>query len=190
MRERLPTNPLFWITEGGSGEQEGTLRAQKQDSLRRAWNRLWTYAVRQLGDTAAADEALDRVAKSVAKVGQRSSIRRADAYLAAGVVREVRRLVAKDELLEYAGTAHDLAAFERPAEKNWVKELEDRVFMEEFLAGMDEESRVICHKWLRGDEWKEIAGDVGCSVQHAKDKLRYAIESTKKRLLGPGSANP
>ena len=75
-------------------------------------------------------------------------------------------------------------------EKDWVKELEDRVFMEEFLAAMDEESRVICHKWLRGDEWKEIAGDVGCSVQHAKDKLRNAIESTKKRLLGPGSTNP
>ena len=106
------------------------------------------------------------------------------------MVREVRRLVAKDELLEYAGTSHDLVAFERPPEKSWVKELEDRVFMEEFLAGMDEESRAICHKWLRGDEWKEIAGDVGCSVQHAKDKLRYAIESTKKRLLGPGSTNP
>ena len=39
-----------------------------------------------------------------------------------------------------------------------MKELEDRVFMEEFLAAMDEESRAICHQWLRGDEWKEIAG--------------------------------
>ena len=71
-----------------------------------------------------------------------------------------------------------------------VNDLEDRVFIQEFLAAMDEESRVICHKWLRGDEWKEIASDAGCSVQHAKDKLRYAIESTKKRLLGPGSSRP
>ena len=55
---------------------------------------------------------------------------------------------------------------------------------------MDEESRVICEMWLSGDEWKDIASDVGCSVQHAKDKLRHAIESTKKRLLGPGSSKP
>jgi len=133
---------------------------------------------------------LDQVAKSVAKVGERSSIRRPDAYLPAAVVRKVRKLVAKEEVVEYAGSSQDLAARGSIPEKDWVKELEDRIFMEEFLAAMDEESRAICHKWLRGDEWKEIASDVGCSVQHAKDKLRYAIDSTKKRLLGPGSSKP
>jgi len=133
---------------------------------------------------------VDQVAKSVAKLGERSSIRRPDAYVATAVVRKVRKLVAKEKVVEYAGSSQDLAARGSIPEKDWVKELEDHVFMEEFLAAMDEESRVICEMWLSGDEWKEIASDVGCSVQHAKDKLRHAIESTKKRLLGPGSSKP
>ena len=92
--------------------------------------------------------------------------------------------------MDFVGSADDVESVMGIPEKDWVKELDDRLFMEEFLAAMDEESRVICHKWLRGDEWKEIAGDVGCSVQHAKDKLRNAIGSTKKRLLVPGSTKP
>ncbi len=185
MGERSPTNPLLWLSEAQPREEGDALTGKKHESFKRAWKRLWSYAFRQLGDPAEADETLDRVAMSVARVGQRTLIRRTDAYLAAGVVREVRRLTAKSELVEYAGASHELVAFERAPEKDWVKELDDRVFMKEFLAAMDEESRVICHMWLRGDEWKEIASDLGCSVQHAKDKLRYAIESTKKRLLGP-----
>ena len=126
----------------------------------------------------------------MAKLGERSSIRRPDAYVAAAVVRNVRKVVAKEEAVEYAGSSHDLAALGTIPEKDWVKALQDHIFMQEFLAAMDEESRLICEMWLSDDEWEDIASDVGCSVQHAKDKLRYAIESTKKRLLGPGSSKP
>ena len=57
--------------------------------------------------------------------------------------------------------------------------------MQEFLAAMDEESRVICHMWLRGDEWKEIASDLGCSVQHARDKL--SLRHRKYQEAAPGT---
>jgi len=187
MGEGSPTNPLLWIPEAN---ERATAPKGQHESLARAWKRLWSYAVHELRDTAAADETMDQVAKSVAKVGERSSIRRPDAYVATAVVRKVRKLVAKEKVVEYAGSSHDLAARRSIPEKDSVKELENRIFMGEFLASMDEESRVICEMWLSGDEWKDIASDVGCSVQHAKDKLRHAIESTKKRLLGPGSSKP
>ena len=138
MGEGSPTNPLLWIPETND---RATARKGQHESLARAWKRLWSYAVHELRDTAAADETLDQVAKSVAKVGERSSIRRPDAYLPAAVVRKVRKLVAKEEVVEYAGSSHDLAARGSIPEKDWVKELEHHVFMEEFLAAMDEESR-------------------------------------------------
>ncbi|MGO8789792.1 MAG: hypothetical protein ACLQVL_20735 [Terriglobia bacterium] len=112
------------------------------------------------------------------------------AYVAKAVARSVANILTRNEPVDFVCSADDIESVMGVPEKDWVKELDDRVFMEEFLAAMDEESRVICHKWLRGDDWKEIAGGVVCSVQYAKDKFRNALGSTKKRLLGPGSTKP
>lgn len=190
MGDRAPTNPLLWVTGAGPGEQEKAARNHTHEKVGGTWKRMRRWAIRQLGDETQAEEVLQEAVYTVARASHVSSIMRPDAYVAKAVARQLDRFLAKDELMDFVGTADDVESVMGVPEKDWVKELDDRVFMEEFLAAMDEESRVICHKWLRGDEWKEIAGDVGCSVQHAKDKLRNAIGSTKKRLLGPGSTRP
>lgn len=189
MGDRASTNPLLWVTGGGTGEKGKGFPSHTPEKLRDTWERMRRWAVRRLGDESQAEEALQEAAFRVARASHTTSIAEPDAYVAKAVARSVTKILVTEEPLDFVGTADDVETVMGAPEKDWVKELEDRVFMEEFLAAMDEESRVICHRWLRRDDWKEIAGDLGCSVQHAKDKLRHAIESTKKRLLGPGKSH-
>jgi DNA-directed RNA polymerase specialized sigma24 family protein len=189
MRDQASTNPLLWVTGDAPREQAKDSAGHKHEKLKSTWQRMQRWAVRRLGDESKAEEALQEATLRVAKASHATSIVEPDAYVAKAVARSVTKFLVTEEPVDFVGTAGDVETVMGIPEKDWVKELEDRVFMEEFLAAMDEESRAICHKWLRGDEWKEIAGDLGCSVQHAKDKLRHAIESTKKRLLGPGRSN-
>jgi len=189
MADRASINPLPWVTGANAREHERLLTSPTHDKVAGTWKRMRNWAIRQLGSESQAEDALQEAAFSVARAGHASTILRPDAYVAKTVLRKVDEVIAQNEPVDYVGSADDVETVMGIPEKDWVKELEDHVFMEEFLAAMDDESRAICHKWLRGDEWKEIADDLGCSVQHAKDKLRRAIESTKKRLLGPGRPN-
>jgi len=186
MGDRASINPLLWITGGETekGEKEFTNPAHAK--LKGTWQRMRRWAVRRLRDEGQAEDALQEAAFRVARASHSSAIAQPDAYVATAVARSVTNILTEDEPLDFVGSAEDVESFMGLPKKDSAKELEDRIFMEEFLAAMDEESREICQKWLRRDEWKDIAVDVGCSVQQAKDKLRNAIESTKKRLLGPG----
>jgi len=186
MGDRASINPLLWITGGETekGEKESTNPAH--DKLKRTWQRMRRWAVRRLRDEGQAEDALQEAAFRVVRASHSSAIAQPDAYVATAVARSVTNILAEDEPLDFVGSAEDVESLMGLPKKDSAKELEDRIFMEEFLAAMDEQSREICQKWLRRDEWNDIADDVGCSVQQAKDKLRNAIESTKKRLLGPG----
>ena len=188
MGDRTSTNPLLWVTESGPQEHGKVFPTHRHEKLKDMWQRMRGWAVRRLGDETQAEEALQEAILNVAKASRGTSIVKPGAYAAKAAARSVTKFLLTEEPVDFVGNADDVETAMGIPEKDWVKELEDHIFMEEFLAAMDEESRAICHRWLRRDDWKEIAGDLGCSVQHAKDKLRHAIESTKKRLLGPGKS--
>ena len=53
---------------------------------------------------------------------------------------------------------------------------------------MDMETRDLFFKWVRGDEWEEIAGDLGISANAAQHRLRYGIEKARERVFQPTNA--
>jgi hypothetical protein len=55
---------------------------------------------------------------------------------------------------------------------------------------MDMETRDLFFKWVRGDEWEEIAGDLGISVNAAQHRLRYGIQKARERVFQPTNVKP
>jgi hypothetical protein len=55
---------------------------------------------------------------------------------------------------------------------------------------MDRETRDLFFKWVRGDEWEEIASDLGISVNAAQHRLRYGIEKGRERVFQSTNRKP
>ncbi len=126
-----------------------------------AANRTWragvAYAVRYLGDQALAAEVVEGVVHSAAKAHRQKPIKNPDSYLLSGVVRRVKKLLARERRIEYVGSLEELEDLKAAQDTTWVAKLDDRLLVEELVGLLDRETRDLFFKWVRGDEWKEIA---------------------------------
>ena len=120
----------------------------------------------------------------------REAIVHPDAYLFKAILREVGKRLRGNEQVTYVGTLSDLEFVKDSSDAEWAKSLVDHLFIQEFTSAMDDEAREVYFKWAKKDSWEEIAKDLGCSVQSAKDRLRHGILRAKRRLLTPRVVKP
>ncbi len=127
---------------------------------------------------------------SAVKAYRQKPIKNPDSYLLSGVMRRVKKLLAREPRIEYVGSPEELENFKAAQDTTWVAKLENHFLMEEFVGFMDAETRDIFFKGVREDDWKEIAGDLGVSVNTAQHRLRYGIEKARDRVFQSKSLKP
>jgi DNA-directed RNA polymerase specialized sigma24 family protein len=137
-----------------------------------------------LGDSARASEIVEEVAYSAAKAREQRKIKNPDSYLFSGVVRKVRRLLEKDSRVEYIGSSTELAGLETTRDDESPARLEKHILANEVMDLVNEHERDILLRWSRGDEWDEIAEDLGTTVNGAQCRLCRALEKARERVLG------
>ncbi len=147
------------------------------------WRAGLAYAARYLGDTALAAEVVEGVAQSAAKAHRNKPIKNPDSYVLSGIVRRVKKLLAREQRIEYVGSLEELESLKAAQDATWVAELDKRILIQELIGFMDRETRDLFFKWVRGDEWEEIAGDLGISANAAQHRLRYGIEKARERVF-------
>jgi len=189
MEDHFEARGRLWVS--GAGQRQGKTTEATSDltallgAARRTWHRALDYAVRHLGDSARAADLVEEVAAGAAKAQQRGQIKNPDSYLFSGVVRRVGRSLEKESRIEYVGSADELTALEATQGSNaWLSGLEGRILAGEILELVDERDRKILLRWSRGDEWEEIAEDLGTTVNGAQCRLRRALERARERALG------
>ena len=154
------------------------------------WRAGLAYAARYLGDTALAAEIVEGVVHSAAKAHPHKPIKNPDSYVLSGIVRRVKRLLARERRIEYRGSLEELEGLTGAWDTSWVAELDKRILVQELVDLMDTETRDLFFKWVRGDEWEEIAGDLGISANAAQHRLRYGIEKARERVFQSTIAKP
>ena len=90
----------------------------------------------------------------------------------------------------YRGSPKELEGLKGAWDTSWVAELDKRILVQELIGFMDMETRDLFFKWVRGDEWEEIAGDLGISANAAQHRLRYGIEKARERVFQSTNAKP
>ncbi len=118
------------------------------------WRAGLAYAARYLGDTAVAAEVVEGVVHSAAKAHRHKPIKNPDSYLLSGVVRRVKKLLARERRIEYVGSLEELEGLKAAQDTTWVAKLDNRLLVEELVGFLDRETRDLFFKWVRGDEWE------------------------------------
>ena len=90
----------------------------------------------------------------------------------------------------YRGSPKELEGLKGAWDTSWVAELHKRILVQELIGFMDMETRDLFFKWVRGDEWEEIAGDLGISANAAQHRLRYGIEKARERVFQSTNRKP
>ena len=72
------------------------------------WRAGLAYAARYLGDTALAAEIVESVVHSAAKAHRNKPIKNPDSYVLSGIVRRVKKLLAREKRIEYRGSPEEL----------------------------------------------------------------------------------
>jgi DNA-directed RNA polymerase specialized sigma24 family protein len=183
-----------------SGRKRNAAEVKRRDPLEVAgplaeaapgtWRAGLAYAERYLGDTALAAEIVEGVVHSAAKAHRHKPIKNPDSYLLSGIVRRVKKLLAREQRVEYRGSLEELEGLKGAWDTSWVAELDKRILVQELVDLMDTETRDLFFKWVRGDEWEEIAGDLGISANAAQHRLRYGIEKARERVFQSTIAKP
>jgi DNA-directed RNA polymerase specialized sigma24 family protein len=174
----------------GKGRDEFGVPGPLAEAAPGTWRAGLAYAARYLGDTALAAEVVEGVVHSAAKAHRNKPIKNPDSYLLSGIVRRVKKLLAREKRIEYRGSLEELEGLKGAWDTNWVAELDNRILVQELVGLMDTETRDLFFKWVRGDEWEEIAGDLGISVNAAQHRLRYGIEKARERVFQSTDAKP
>ena len=188
MEDHLEARGRFWVS--GAGKRRGKASRAQDDATtplgtaQRTWHSALHYASRHLGDSARASEIVEEVAYSAAEAREQGEIKNPDSYLFSGVVRRVRRLLEKDSRVEYIGSSTELARLERTRDGESPSRLEKHILANEVMDLVNEHDRNILLRWSRGDEWDEIAEDLGTTVNGAQCRLCRALEKARERVLG------
>jgi len=180
-----------------AGEQSGeraepespdraTERERLEEAARRTREKANRYAARHLGDGLQGEEILDDVLQSAIAAASRNKIERPEGYLFRGVVRRVWDLLAHKPRVEYVGSSPDLDAVSRSGIGSSADEVERNLLVQEVIALMDDETRLIYFRRSRGDLWNTIAADLQTSEAAAQERFRYGIEKVRARVVGPG----
>jgi len=155
-----------------------------------AWRAGLAYAARYLGDTAVTAEIVEGVVHSAAKAHRHKPIKNPDSYLLSAIVRRVKKLLAREQRVEYRGLPEELEGLKGAWDTSWLAELDNRILVQEFIGFMDRETRDLFFKWVSGDEWGEIAGDLGISINAAQHRLRYGIDKAREHVFQPTNRKP
>src|SRR5713226_9570932 len=117
MDEDLPADAGLWIP-GASDQKSGSPPGRSDDgpdvpmplieAAHRTWRDAVGYAARYLGDKARAAEIVDSVVQSAAKAYRQKPIKNPDSYLLSGVMRRVKKLLAREPRIEYVGSLEEL----------------------------------------------------------------------------------
>jgi DNA-directed RNA polymerase specialized sigma24 family protein len=199
MKEDLHSDRQLWRSV--RSRRKGNLAASKDrdafgvpgplsEAAPGTWRAGLAYAVRHLGDTAVAADIVEGVVHSAAKAHRHKPIKNPDSYLLSGIVRRVKKLLAREQRVEYRGSLEELEGLKGAWDTNWVAELDNRILVQQLVGFMDRETKDLFLKWVRGDEWEEIAGDLGISVNAAQHRLRYGLEKARERVLQPTNERP
>jgi DNA-directed RNA polymerase specialized sigma24 family protein len=195
MEERLDTNGQLWTANasqhrGRSGGKttEGTVCTSVPHAAQRTWCRAIEYATRHLGDQSRATEVVEDVAQSTAKAHQGKPIANPDSYFFSGVVRRVKRLLEREQRIEYVGSVVDLTTLKATWDTASPARLDNHILAHEIIGFMDEEARYVFSRWAKDDEWEEIAEDLGTTPDAAERRFRYALQKARERVLGSKKA--
>jgi len=119
MEEDLHFHRQLWPSvrsrrKSAAAESKGRDRLAVPEPLAEAGPSTWraglAYAARYLGDTALAAEVVEGVVHSAAKAQRNKPIKNPDSYLLSGVVRRVKKLLAREQRIEYRGSLQELEA--------------------------------------------------------------------------------
>ena len=180
MGKTLSAGRFLWMDSKGDG---GGVPDGLRDSVKRNWNRFLGYATRKLGNRDQAEEVVRDVVHAAVVANHRDLVAHPDGYLFKAVLRAVRRRLRGDARVTYVGSLGELESVKDAVDVDWVKNLEDHLFVQEFVSAMDDETRDIYLRWANEESWADIAGELGCSIQSSKDKLRNGIRRAKRRLF-------
>jgi hypothetical protein len=117
MEEDLHSNRQSWPAvrrgrKSNAAESKGRDGLGVPGPLARAAPETWraglAYAARYLGDTALAADIVEGVVHSAAKAHRHKSIQNPDSYLLSGIVRRVKKLLAREQRVEYRGSLEEL----------------------------------------------------------------------------------
>ena len=171
-------------------------RPRKKNRSPRLWRRLHSrlgvalsnYAAQHLRDRSRATEVVEDVAHSAAKAHQHKPIENPDSYFFSGVVRRVKRVLEREQRTEYVGSTEELTTFEATWDNAGASRLDNHILAQEIIGFMDERARDLYSRWARGDEWEEIAEDLGTTADAAERRFRYALQKARERVLGSKNA--
>jgi len=191
MEDRLEANGRLWTSSAGQRRgrtpgkttEEGVPAAVVK-AAQRTWRSALEYAARHLRDRSRATEVVEDVAHSAAKAHQQQPIENLDSYLFFGVVRRVKRVLEREQRIEYVGSIEELTTLEATWDSAWASRLDNHILAQEIIGFMDEPARDLFFRWARGDEWGEIAEDLGTTADAAERRFRYALQKARERVLG------
>ena len=191
MEDDFGTSLKNWVSRSGDRGRRsasGTGQECSDPSIpllkaaERTWRGMVEYAARHLGDEARAEEVVDEVLRSACNACRRNPIREPESYLFSGVVRRVKKLLARSPRIEYVGSVEDLDALRETQDTNWVTEVENQLLIEELAGFVDKETWKLLLKRVMRDSWDEIGRDLGISANAAQQRFRYGIRQARERL--------
>lgn len=192
MSEDLEADAQFWVA--GAGERQRGSPVPRDDlgrdvpdslpeAVQRTRRKALAYATRELGDKARAANVVGSVVRSAAKAHKQKPIKRPQSYLLSSVKRRIRRLLAREPRFEYVGGFAELESFPAARNTDSVADLENKILIEEIIGFMDDETKRLLFRWVRDDDWKDIAADLGISINTAQHRLRYGIEKARRHAF-------
>ncbi len=185
MPEHSKSDPPLWIQ---SRDKRGRpIDPKVLDAAQRNWGRVLEYVRRELQDAPRAAEILERVVHSVSNAMRRNfhrqRVKDLDAYLYWAFTRKVRKIVARERMIQYVAFSEDLVPLETAQDSKWVHKIEDEILLKQLLGYLEERPRGMVLLRAGGYSWKEVARALGISVNNALVQFNHAIEKSRK-LVG------
>lgn len=192
-----------WVLFPHKEQETGTSRAPDNDLIsaaREAWPHVLAHAEREfhrrgLGSDGAslASEIWERVLRSVSRTRQRKSddrppISDLQSYLIGAFHRRFNKALLREqkrvEMIELVSSSIDLERIESARDvKSWIEELERASRIREITDRMDGWTKKVWEAQEYGYSWKQIAGWLGMTEQHAKMKYYYNLEKIRQAIL-------
>ena len=195
MEDHLEARGRLWTSSAGQRKGRTRDKATEEvvptpgvEAAQRTWRGALEYAARHLKDRSRATEVVEDVAHSAAKAHQHKPIENPDSYVFSGVVRRVKRVLEREQRVEYVGATEKLTTFEATWDRAGASRLDNHILAQEIIGFMDEPARDLYSRWAGGEEWEEIAEDLGTTADAAERRFRYALQKARELVLGSTNA--
>lgn len=170
--------PPLWLLSAERIEN-AEFRAEVVDAARRNWRRWTTYAERRGSEAIDAGTVLDEAVNAAVTARRSAEVRDIDAYLFKAFFRRVRRLLHREQRIEYRDP-DKLSGLKGAADTQFLQQLELGIQVEELVKLMDERMRTIFVMDCQGFSRQETAKVLGMSEDAVRKAFVRGIEKLRR----------